>query len=46
MKQHGNKYPVGINYVLVNGKIVIKEGEHTMALPGKPIIKKEKNFLF
>ena len=30
-----HQYPKGINYVLVNGKIVISNGEHTNALPGK-----------
>jgi N-acyl-D-amino-acid deacylase len=28
------QYPVGINYVLVNGKIVIDQGKHTGARPG------------
>jgi N-acyl-D-amino-acid deacylase len=28
-------YPDGIEYVLVNGKVVIERGEHTGALPGK-----------
>ena len=35
-----HQYPVGINYVLVNGEIVIKEGEHTGTYPGK-VIRKE-----
>ena len=30
-----HQYPAGIEYVIVNGKVVIKEGEHTEALPGK-----------
>ena len=29
------QYPEGIEYVLVNGRIVIEEGEHTGALPGE-----------
>lgn len=29
------QYPEGIPYVLVNGKLVIEDGEHTGALPGK-----------
>jgi N-acyl-D-amino-acid deacylase len=29
-----NQYPVGIEYVLVNGVVVIDHGEHTGALPG------------
>ncbi len=28
-------YPAGISYVLVNGKIVMKDGNHTGELPGK-----------
>ena len=36
-----HQYPEGIEYVLVNGKVVIKEGEHTGDLPGK-ILRKEK----
>ncbi|KPK83805.1 MAG: hypothetical protein AMS27_11855 [Bacteroides sp. SM23_62_1] len=34
-----HQYPAGIEYVIVNGEIVIKEGEHTGKLPGK-ILKK------
>jgi N-acyl-D-amino-acid deacylase len=30
-----HRYPKGIEYVIVNGKIVIEHGEHTKALPGK-----------
>jgi len=33
--ENPNLYPQGIEYVLVNGEIVIEEGEHTGALPGK-----------
>jgi len=29
------QYPVGIDYVIVNGKVVIDHGNHTGALPGK-----------
>ena len=29
------QYPIGIRKVLVNGKVVIDEGEHTGELPGK-----------
>jgi len=29
------QYPVGIEYVLVNGQVVIERGEHTGALPGR-----------
>lgn len=31
------QYPEGIEYVLVNGTVVVKKGEHTGALPGKPL---------
>lgn len=34
------QYPQGILYVLVNGQIVVDEGEHTGALPGKVLRKK------
>jgi len=38
-----HRYPEGIEYVLVNGKIVVDKGEHTGALPGKVLrISKEK----
>ncbi|MCW4019826.1 MAG: amidohydrolase family protein, partial [Candidatus Bathyarchaeota archaeon] len=30
-----HRYPEGIEYVLVNGEIVVDKGEHTGALPGK-----------
>ena len=32
---HPAQYPKGIDYVLVNGKIVIRHGQHTGALPGR-----------
>ncbi len=30
-----HRYPEGLKYVLVNGEIVVDNGEHTGALPGK-----------
>lgn len=30
-----HQYPVGIEYVIVNGKIVVQRGEHTDALAGR-----------
>ncbi|MBI2162048.1 MAG: D-aminoacylase [Candidatus Rokubacteria bacterium] len=30
-----HRYPVGVEHVLVNGRLVIKDGEHTGSLPGK-----------
>ncbi|TDJ57254.1 MAG: D-aminoacylase [Gemmatimonadetes bacterium] len=32
-----HQYPVGIDVVLVNGEVVIREGEHTGALPGRTL---------
>jgi N-acyl-D-amino-acid deacylase len=34
-----HQYPVGIEYVVVNGQVVVERGEHTGRLPGK-ILKK------
>ncbi len=31
------QYPVGIDYVLVNGRVVIDNGRHTGALPGRAL---------
>ena len=33
--QNPHRYPEGIKYVLVNGRLVIENGEHTKALPGR-----------
>ena len=30
-----HRYPVGVEHVLVNGRLVIKDGEHTGSLPGR-----------
>jgi N-acyl-D-amino-acid deacylase len=30
-----HRYPVGIEHVIVSGRLVIKDGEHTGSLPGK-----------
>jgi N-acyl-D-amino-acid deacylase len=35
-----HQFPKGIYYVIVNGTIVIEEGEHTNKFPGKPLRKK------
>jgi N-acyl-D-aspartate/D-glutamate deacylase len=32
-----HRYPVGIEYVIVNGKMVIDHGKHTGALPGQAL---------
>ncbi|MBX6366175.1 MAG: D-aminoacylase, partial [Gemmatimonadetes bacterium] len=32
-----HQYAVGIPYVIVAGQLVIREGEHTGALPGRPV---------
>jgi N-acyl-D-amino-acid deacylase len=38
-----NQYPVGINFVIVNGIIVLAHGEHTMAKPGRVLYGRGKN---
>ncbi|HUK28710.1 MAG TPA: amidohydrolase family protein, partial [Candidatus Acidoferrales bacterium] len=37
-----NLYPDGIEYVLINGEVVVKKGEHLGRLPGK-ILRREHN---
>jgi N-acyl-D-amino-acid deacylase len=37
-----HQYPVGIEYVLVNGQVVIENGNHTGSLPGRVLRKKIK----
>jgi dihydroorotase/N-acyl-D-amino-acid deacylase len=42
VKTHASKddpkhYPIGIDYVLVNGVVVIAQGENTGALPGRAL---------
>ena len=34
-----HQYPAGIPYVFVNGKVVIREGLHTQARPGKVVLR-------
>lgn len=34
------QYPVGVNYVIVNGKVVVDEGKHTGKLPGMVLYRK------
>jgi N-acyl-D-aspartate/D-glutamate deacylase len=31
------QFPIGIDYVLVNGKIVVEENEHTGVLAGRAV---------
>jgi N-acyl-D-amino-acid deacylase len=31
------QYPIGIKYVIVNGKLVIADGKHTRQLPGRAL---------
>src|SRR5204862_2299049 len=33
--ENPHQYPSGIEHVLVNGRLVIKDGEHTGSLPGR-----------
>jgi len=35
-----HQFPSGIEYVLVNGRVVVERGKHTGALPGKAIFRK------
>jgi len=37
-----HQFPEGINYVIVNGKIVVKDGVHTGVKPGKALFKSRK----
>jgi N-acyl-D-aspartate/D-glutamate deacylase len=34
-----HQYPVGVDYVIINGQVVIEKGEHTGALVGKVLRK-------
>lgn len=36
-KENPKQYPVGIEYVIVNGQVVIDRGENTGALPGRAL---------
>ena len=31
------QFPIGIEYVIVNGELVVEQGQHTGALPGRAI---------
>jgi N-acyl-D-aspartate/D-glutamate deacylase len=35
--ENPKQYPKGIDYVLVNGKVVIEKGQHTGARPGRVV---------
>jgi N-acyl-D-amino-acid deacylase len=43
--ENPHQYPEGIEYVLINGEIVIEKGEYTGAMPGKVLIKNDKRIL-
>ncbi len=36
-REDPKQYPVGIDYVIVNGQVVIDSGENTGALPGRAL---------
>jgi N-acyl-D-amino-acid deacylase len=36
-KEQPKQFPVGIEYVIVNGQVVIDQGENTSALPGRAL---------
>ena len=36
-KENPKQYPVGIDYVIVNGQVVIDNGENTGARPGRAL---------
>ena len=36
-KSQPKQFPIGIDYVIVNGKVVVEEAQHTGALPGRSI---------
>ncbi len=38
-----HQYPEGIEYVITNGTIVIRRGEHTGSLPGKVLRRGQVN---
>jgi len=35
--RHPKQYPLGIPHVIVNGKVVVDNGAHTGALPGRAL---------
>ena len=37
--ENPHQYPAGIEYVLVNGSLVVEKGRHTGARPGKVLRK-------
>jgi N-acyl-D-amino-acid deacylase len=37
-----HQYATGVKHVIVNGRQVLKDGEHTGALPGRALFKKDK----
>jgi N-acyl-D-amino-acid deacylase len=38
--ENPHQYPVGLEYVIVNGQVVVEHGEHTGKLPGRVLKKK------
>ena len=42
-KADPKQYPVGIDYVVVNGRVVIDDGENTGVLPGRALRRGRSN---
>jgi N-acyl-D-aspartate/D-glutamate deacylase len=36
-RRRPKQFPIGIDYVIVNGQVVIEQGLHTGALPGRAL---------
>jgi len=41
---HPKQFPLGIDYVFVNGEMVVEKGRHTGALPGEPLTERAGPF--
>jgi N-acyl-D-aspartate/D-glutamate deacylase len=43
LKNYPHKYPEGIEFVIVNGEIVVEKGRHMDVLPGKVLCHRPKS---